>query len=118
MNMRPFLIYVLFVSILVCCLGIIKTRSGVIKSGQKMNQLQKELFRLRDINSKLKNEYRRLVTPERIIQMNRELDLSLIPAQRVICLKQEKKYLSMSEPRKTGGDDLLTDVKGGEDSKN
>ena len=110
--MRLFIVYVLFISILACCLGVIKTRSGVIESGQKINQLQKELFRLRDVNSKLKNEYRRLVTPERIIQMNRELDLSLIPAQRVICLKQEKKYLSMTEPREKSGDDLLTDVKG------
>jgi hypothetical protein len=75
----------------------VKTRSGVIESGQKINQLQKELWRLRDLNNKLKNEYRGLVTPENILRKNRELSLTLIPPQEVICLKSEESVLSMKD---------------------
>jgi cell division protein FtsL len=77
-----------FVLVLVTAFGLIKSRSGVIETGRTIHRLQKEVWHLKDENIKLNNEYLRLVSAEMIIRKNRELNLSLVPPSRVICVKE------------------------------
>jgi len=84
------------------CLGIVKMRGQVVKEGNKIILLQKELWQLRDMNDKLKNTYRKIVTPENILKKNKELSLSLVPPLKVICIGEKEvpeRVISMKKKR-------------------
>ena len=76
-------------SVVVVCFGLIKTRSRVVDAGNTIIKLQKELWELKDTNDKLMLDYRSLATPENIIKKNEELQLGLVPPERVICVKTQ-----------------------------
>ena len=95
------------VTVLVISFGVITTRSRIIETGRTINKLQKELSQLRDVNSKLKNRYRRLATPENIFTKNQELNLSLVPPREVIRVRapeEEAPVVRMKKPATPDGD--------------
>jgi len=77
-------------------LGIIPMRGQVVREGNKIIKLQKRLWEAKDLNDKLKNTYRKMVTPENIVRKNRELNLSLVPPSRVIRIR-EGEMVSMKD---------------------
>ena len=84
--MRSKLLLVLFIVALAGALMVIRTRSQIIATGNKIVTLQKELWELKEVNAKLKVEYDRIVTAENIIRKNAELNLSLVPPREVVCV--------------------------------
>lgn len=79
-----------FMMILLSCFLIITNRSQVIAAGNKIIMLQKELRELREVNDKLKNEYRNIATAENIMRKNEELGLALVPPEQVIRIGNEE----------------------------
>jgi hypothetical protein len=80
------LLLVLFFAALACAAMVIRTRSQIIATGNKIVTLQKELWELQELNGKLRVEYDRIATAENIIRKNTELNLSLVPPREVVCV--------------------------------
>ena len=89
-----------FGMLILMCFGIVKMRGQVVKEGNKIILLQKELWELKDINDKLKNTYRKIITPENILLKNKELHLTLVPPEKVICIKEKQEHENVVSMKK------------------
>ena len=89
--------------LILMCFGIVKMRGQLIKEGNKILLLQKELWELKDRHDKLMNMYGLIVTPENMLLKRRELCRSLSPPDRVILVKEkERQENTVSMKHETG----------------